>query len=76
MRDDGQELSNLAFSPDGKTIVYVRGGDHGATWNAEGNLPPNPSSSAVQPRMQVWAIATTGNEPPPTLLGEGDTPRS
>src|SRR5215469_11554406 len=28
--DDGQELTNLKFSTDGKTIVYVRGGDHGA----------------------------------------------
>jgi dipeptidyl aminopeptidase/acylaminoacyl peptidase len=71
--DDGQELTNLSFSPDGKTIVYVRGGDHGANWNAEGNLQPNPDSSAVQPRMQVWAIPTTGTAAP-TLLGEGDTP--
>src|SRR3954469_139510 len=28
--DDGQELTQLAFSRDGKTIVYVRGGDHGS----------------------------------------------
>src|SRR5438093_9303236 len=28
--DDGQELTQLAFSHDGKTIVYVRGGDHGS----------------------------------------------
>ena len=27
--DDGQELTQLAFSSDGQTIVYVRGGDHG-----------------------------------------------
>src|SRR6476659_2963792 len=26
--DDGQELTQLAFSRDGKSIVYVRGGDH------------------------------------------------
>src|SRR5512147_1842265 len=30
--DDGQELTNLAFSPDGNTIVYFRGGDHDANW--------------------------------------------
>ena len=28
--DDGQELTGLAFSEDGNTIVYVRGGDHGS----------------------------------------------
>src|SRR5437764_9784253 len=29
--DDGQELTNLSFSADGRTIVYVRGGDHGGS---------------------------------------------
>src|SRR5262249_24773040 len=36
--DDGQELTNLSFSKDGKTIVYVRGGDHGSNRAAD---PPN-----------------------------------
>ena len=70
--DEGQELTNLSFSDDGKHIVYVRGGDHGANWPAEGNLQPNPSSSPVQPKMQVWSIAVTGGNP--VLLGEGDEP--
>jgi len=73
--DDGQELTSLSFSPDGKRIVYVRGGDHGSNWPAEGNLMPNPNSSATQPKMQVWAIAV---EPAaaarPLLIGEGDEP--
>ncbi|MGH7646625.1 MAG: hypothetical protein ACREND_00795, partial [Gemmatimonadaceae bacterium] len=34
--DDGQELTNLSFTPDGNTIVYVRGGDHDANWSAPG----------------------------------------
>src|SRR5438270_10233748 len=38
--DDGQELTQLSFSGDGKTIVYVRGGDHGS--NRQGEAPPNP----------------------------------
>ena len=71
--DDGQELTGLAFAPDGRALVYVRGGDHGSNWNAEGNLQPNPGSGTVQPRMQVWSIATTGAAAP-RLLGEGDTP--
>jgi dipeptidyl aminopeptidase/acylaminoacyl peptidase len=70
--DDGQELTNLSFTSDGKTIVYVRGGDHGSNWPADGNLMPNPSSSIVQPKMQVWAVPVAGG--PPTLLAEGDTP--
>jgi dipeptidyl aminopeptidase/acylaminoacyl peptidase len=70
--DDGQELTNLTFSDDGKTIVYVRGGDHGANWPAEGNMMPNPASSPVQPKMQIWAVAASGGAP--RLLGEGDDP--
>ena len=71
--DDGQELTNLSFSPDAKTIVYVRGGDHGANWSAEGNLQPNPTSNAEQPRMQVCAASIAGGGSP-RLLGEGDEP--
>src|SRR5262249_21771538 len=33
--DDGQELTQLSFSRDGKTIVYVRGGDHGSNRGAD-----------------------------------------
>jgi hypothetical protein len=70
--DDGQELTNLAFSPDGGRIVYVRGGDHGANWPAEGNLQPNPNSRPSQPKMQVWSVSVAGGAP--VLLGDGDEP--
>src|SRR3989454_940468 len=68
-QDDGQELTNLSFSGDGKTVVYVRGGDHGSNRGAE---PPNPSGSPIQPRIQVWSVAVSGG--PPKLVGEGDDP--
>jgi len=70
--DDGQELTNLAFAEDAATIVYVRGGDHGANWPAEGNLVPDPASSPVQPAMQVFTVPATGGAP--KLIGAGDTP--
>jgi dipeptidyl aminopeptidase/acylaminoacyl peptidase len=70
--DDGQELTNLSFSDDGRYLVYVRGGDHGSNWDAEGGLQPNPASSPVQPKMQVWSVAVRGGDP--VLLGEGDAP--
>lgn len=56
--DDGQELTNLSISGDGKFIVYVRGGDHGANWPAESNLMPNPTSNPIEPKMQVWSMPT------------------
>jgi Tol biopolymer transport system component len=71
--DDGQELTSLSFASDGRTLVYVRGGDHGSNWSAEGNLQPNPGTSPVQPRMQVWSVATGGGAAL-RLVGEGDTP--
>ncbi|HWF84266.1 MAG TPA: DPP IV N-terminal domain-containing protein, partial [Vicinamibacterales bacterium] len=70
--DDGQELTSLSFSADGKTIVYVRGGDHGSNWPAEGNLEPDPSSNPVQPKVQVWAVPAPGGAS--TRLGDGDEP--
>jgi Tol biopolymer transport system component len=71
-RDDGQELSNLTFSDDGRTIVYVRGGDHGSNWPADGNLEPDPGGMPVQAKMQVWAVQASGGAP--ALLGDGDAP--
>jgi dipeptidyl aminopeptidase/acylaminoacyl peptidase len=69
-QDDGQELTQLTFSPDGKTIVYVRGGDHGS--NRQGDAPPNPAESPVQPKIQIWSVATAGGSP--KLIAEGDNP--
>src|SRR5436190_12141233 len=66
--DDGQELTNLSVSSNGRSIVYVRGGDHGSNWPADGNLMPNPSSGTAQPKMQVWSIAIGANAQP-TLVG-------
>jgi dipeptidyl aminopeptidase/acylaminoacyl peptidase len=70
--DDGQELTNLAFSDDGRTIVFVRGGDHGSNWPAEGNLMPNPTGGTAEPKMQVWSVPIAGGTP--KLLGDGDEP--
>src|SRR5262245_3867461 len=68
--DDGQELTQLSFSRDGKTIVYVRGGDHGS--NRGGEAPPNPAELPVQPRIQIWSVPATGGAP--KLVAEGDEP--
>jgi dipeptidyl aminopeptidase/acylaminoacyl peptidase len=71
--DEGQELTSLSFTPDGRTIVYVRGGDHGANWPADSNLQPDPTGSTTQSRVQIWSIATGGSAAP-QLIGEGDEP--
>ena len=68
--DDGQELTHLSFSNDGKMLVYVRGGDHGSSRPGDA---PNPNAEPVAPKMQVWAVATTGGAAP-KVIGDGDAP--
>jgi dipeptidyl aminopeptidase/acylaminoacyl peptidase len=70
--DDGQELTNLAFSHDGNYVVYVRGGDHDLTGPAPGNLQPDPASDPTQPKIEIWSIAFSGAAP--KMLAEGDLP--
>jgi dipeptidyl aminopeptidase/acylaminoacyl peptidase len=68
--DDGQEITQLTFSPDGKHFVYVRGGDHDANWDEK--LAPDPSSSPIEPKVTVWAAQISGG--PPVKVTEGDAP--
>ena len=70
--DDGQEITQLTFSPEGSHLVFVRGGDHDANWPAEGNLAPDPSSSPEQPATAIWTVPVTGGEV--RKLADGDAP--
>src|SRR5207244_613849 len=67
LADDGQEISDLAFSADGKSIVFVRGG--GANRRGE---TPNPGSSAEGAEQAVFAAPASGGVP--RRLGEGHAP--
>ena len=69
-KDDGQELTSVAISADGKYVVYVRGGEHGANW--EDALPVNPTSSPGAAKVQIWSVPFAGGEP--MLLADGDAP--
>jgi len=68
--DDGQELTSLSISADGKYVIYVRGGDHGS--NFDSAVAVNPAMSATQMKVQIWSVPFAGGEP--KLLGEGDDP--
>ena len=67
--DDGQELTHVAFSNDGKTIVYVRGGDHGSGRTGDDG-PPNPAQLPIQQKIQIWSVPVAGGEA--KMLSEGD----
>jgi dipeptidyl aminopeptidase/acylaminoacyl peptidase len=71
--DDGQEITQLTFSPDGAVLVFVRGGDHDANWPAKGNLQPDPASSPNEPKVTLWSADPTGARPAAKIV-EGDAP--
>jgi len=65
--DDGQELSDLVFSPTGNAIAYVRGQGK----NQAGEVP-NPTSDPSGARQQVMLVdVRTGRT---TTIGEGNSP--
>ncbi|HET6892453.1 MAG TPA: prolyl oligopeptidase family serine peptidase, partial [Pyrinomonadaceae bacterium] len=68
--DDGQELTSLSISADGKYVVYVRGGEHGSNW--EVSAPVNPSLSPVSQKVQILSVPFAGGEP--KVLADGDEP--
>ncbi len=70
--DDGQELTQPTFSPDGRNLVFVKGGDHDANWPAKGDLPPNPGSSPTAPEVAIWSALPNGGSV--TRITEGDAP--
>jgi len=51
-KDDGQEISELEFSPDGNWIAYVRGGPP----NGEKEIP-NPTSDPSGAKQEVWVAS-------------------
>jgi dipeptidyl aminopeptidase/acylaminoacyl peptidase len=68
--DDGQELTSISISRDGKYVVYVRGGDHGGNW--DDNVAVNPTESPAGYKVQVWSVPFEGGQP--KALAEGDEP--
>ncbi|MFL5552024.1 MAG: prolyl oligopeptidase family serine peptidase [Gemmatimonadaceae bacterium] len=68
--DDGQELTSVSISSDGRNVVYVRGGDHGGNW--DDNVPVNPTQNPAGFKVQVWSVPFAGGEP--KALAEGDEP--
>lgn len=67
LEDDGQEISDLEFPADGKSIVFVRGG--GA--NRRGEIP-NPSSSPEGTEQAIFVVPLAGGAP--RRLADGHSP--
>ncbi|MEA1888049.1 MAG: prolyl oligopeptidase family serine peptidase [Bacteroidota bacterium] len=69
-KDDGQAISSLSLSPDGKWCIYIRGGDFGSNWRDD--EPVNALSHPDPPPVGIWSIPFTGGDP--IMLAEGVNP--
>ncbi|MBE3071826.1 MAG: S9 family peptidase, partial [Acidobacteria bacterium] len=65
--DDGQAVSELRWTPDGRAVVFVRGNGSGASGG-----PLNPSSAVASATRDVW-VAPLDNTAP-RRIGPGSTP--
>ena len=63
-------MTSVQLSPDGRYVVYVRGGDHGS--NFDDALPVNPLGLPTPVGVQMWSVPFDGGEP--RSLGEGEGP--
>ncbi len=64
--DDGQSIGNLEWTPDARSLIYVRGGGP----NRQGEVP-NPASDPVGAEQAIWRVSLDGGEPVRLGLGSG-----
>jgi len=70
--DDGQQLTQLTLEPNGRHLIYVRGGDQEANWADPQGLAPDPTASTAQPVVAVWSVdVRTGVS---VKVAEGNSP--
>jgi dipeptidyl aminopeptidase/acylaminoacyl peptidase len=65
--DDGQEIDQINFTPDGRSILYVRGGDFETHRDN-----PNPASLPDGVEQDIWIIPLSGGAP--RKIAEGNEP--
>jgi dipeptidyl aminopeptidase/acylaminoacyl peptidase len=65
--DDGQEIAQLTWTPDGRSIVFVRGGDF-----ETGRENPNPASLPQGVEQAIWIAPISGGAP--RRITEGSDP--
>jgi len=69
--DDGQELTSISITDDGKWLLFVKGGDHGANFNPE--LPINTNSNVEVQNVKVIQVLFDGGSQ--RIIGDGDFPK-
>ena len=67
--DDGQDLLGPTFTPDGRRILFVRGGGP----NRQGEIP-NPNSTPEPAEQAIWIASLDGEAPRRIASGTGPAP--
>ncbi len=65
--DDGQEIAELSWSPDGKSLLFARGGDFEMRRDN-----PNPALKPEKPDQAIWTVSMDGS--PAKKLTDGHAP--
>jgi len=65
--DDGQEIDQITWTPDGRSLIFVRGGDFEMHRDN-----PNPASLPQGVEQDIWIIPLAGGSP--RKLAEGNSP--
>jgi dipeptidyl aminopeptidase/acylaminoacyl peptidase len=66
-KDDGQDITSLAFAADGRALYFVRGGGP----NRTGDIP-NPNSDPTGAEQAIWRVKLDGS--PAVRMTEGSAP--
>ncbi len=66
-QDDGQDVGQLHWTPDGKAVIYVRGGD----LEFLGRSDPNPAADPAGVDQSIWIVAPRET---PRKIGPGHSP--
>jgi dipeptidyl aminopeptidase/acylaminoacyl peptidase len=64
--DDGQSIANLEWTPDARSLMYVRGGGP----NRQGEVP-NPASDPAGVEQAIWRVPLDGGNPARIGAGSG-----
>jgi dipeptidyl aminopeptidase/acylaminoacyl peptidase len=73
--DDGQDIGEIAWLPDGRSLLYVKGGD----FEYPDRENPNPRSRAEGVEQSIWLVSLSdgairkiadGNSPAPSPAGD------
>jgi dipeptidyl aminopeptidase/acylaminoacyl peptidase len=65
--DDGQEIAQLTWTPDGRSLLFARGGDFETHRDN-----PNPASLPQGVEQDIWIVAVSGGAP--RKIAEGSEP--